>query len=520
MNANVAKNLLTILAASSLLAGCGVAPLPVTPTNGGYFDNPRAVRQQATPMLPAGVEAKRLSLDPANAIARVGESVRLNVKITGSDGKSYSDPRLVVWQVSNPQAGVVDQNGVLRPLIPGSVKVTATIGGLSAESTVQIDQARYAWQQMMSPTNKDLRAVKMVSKHEAWAGGDRGTLLRYINGAWHPERTFNYPSANVRGLGFANSNEGWAVGERGEGVPFIAHYKQGMWRMVNLPIKDGFLNAISVVNERDAWAVGQEGNGDAAILHWDGHSWKAHQSPVKGKLNDVQMLSNKRGWAVGKGSGSIPLILKFVDGAWQKNGLWNNRDTVSVTASLELKAIKMVSETQGYAVGVRDPLLLGERGLFLEYDPKRDGWQQGKYDGKVENLDQVPLHDIEMISGTEGWALGETRRPDFQIERNPQSIFGNLLANDGGVLKLDTNYFSGNLTGSFYAIDLLPEGEGFVVGQGGYILQRTYDWRGLNQGGYDNYGGGYGNSQQQPVTYGPGGQAVPGAQPTPRVSIR
>jgi photosystem II stability/assembly factor-like uncharacterized protein len=409
--------------------------------------------------------------------------------------------------------GSVDQNGILTPAQAGSLKVTATINGMTAEATIAIDAARYAWQQVMSPVGSDLHAVKMITRYEAWAGGDKGVMLHYLNGAWNREPSFRQADANVRGLGFANSNFGWAVGNRGTDRPFISKWANGMWMTQGLPVSDGTLNAVSVVNDHDAWAVGECGNGDALILHFDGKTWRQIDAGVKGKLNDIQMLSSERGWAVGKyaGAARMPLILKFKDGMWDENGLWKNRDTINVADSLELTAIKMVSETQGYAVGIRDPLLFNPRGLFLTYEPKRDGWVEGQWDGAVKNLDQVPLYDLEMISGTEGWALGQIRKPDLTFQRNPQSIFGNLLRNDGGVLKLDTNYFSGNLNGNFYAIDLLPQGEGFVVGANGYILQRTYDWRGSSTSGtYGTTTGG--NTSNNSVTYGPGGQVVPGTQ--------
>lgn len=511
MNFTSTKLMIATLVASMLLAGCGA--VPIAPMTSDYVDGPRLVKQQTLPTLPKGVTAASLSLTPAQAEAHVGQSLPLQVSIKGSDGKTYSDPRLVVWQLSNPQLGVVDQNGVLVPSTPGSVKVTAMIAGLTADATIQIDEARFAWQQVLSPAHADLHAVKMITPMDAWAGGDHGTLLRFINGSWNVEPTFRQPDADIRGLGFANSNLGWAVGARNGGnSPFISRWMNGYWQTQPLPVADGSLNAVSVVSDHDAWAVGQEGNGDALMLHWDGQNWKQFESPCKGKINDVQMLSQKSGWAVGKfdGVATTPMILKFQNGEWVKKGLWDNRGSVSLTGSQELTAIKMVSETQGYAVGISDPLLLKPRGLFLTYDPKRDGFVPGQYDSKVPDLDQVPLHDIEMISGTEGWVLGETRQPDFTLQRNPKSLFGNLLANDGGVLKMDTNYFSGNLSGSFNAIDLLPTGEGFVVGQAGFILQRTYDWRNLNNSG-SGYGNSYGNNgQNTPVTYGPGGERVPG----------
>jgi uncharacterized protein YdbL (DUF1318 family) len=509
-NLTNSKKVIT-LAAATLLTGCGYAPLPVAPTSNTMYDGARVIRQQAVPQLPQGVTARSLSLEPATAVARVGESLPLRITVKGSDNKAYTDPRLVTWTVSNAQLGVIDQNGVLRPEASGTLKIVASINGLNAEATVQIDAAQYAWQQVMSPTNVDLHTVKMITRYEAWAGGDKGTLLHYVNGAWNKDMTFRQTDANIRGLAFANSNLGWAVGTRGTERPFISIWSNGRWTTQSVPVSEGTLNAVSVVNSHNVWAVGEEGNGDALILNWDGKTWRHVQAPVKGKLNDIQMLSGERGFAVGKfnGPASTPLILKFKDGQWEKSGFWNNRGTINVTESLELKAIKMVSETQGYAVGTRDPLLFQPRGLFLTYEPKRDGWINGEFDGSVKDLDQVPLYDLEMISGTEGWALGQVRKPDITLERNPQSIFGNLLRNDGGVLKLDTNYFSGNLSGAFRSIDLLPQGEGFVVGERGYILHRTYDWRGTNAGG--TYGSTTGE-QNNSVTYGPGGNVVPGTE--------
>lgn len=504
------------LVAALAVTGCGYAPgyqpLPVSPYTSDYAGGQRLIRQEAIPVLPAGVEARGLQLEPGQASARVGQSLPLTVVIKGSDNKLYNDPRLVVWSLSNQQLGQVDRQGVLMPAAPGTVKVIAQIGQLAAEATVQIEPARYAWQQILSPTGANLRAVKMVSRFEAWAGGEGGALLHFVNGAWRPEPSFRQGDATVRGLGFANSGLGWAVGSRAGGaVPFVARWDGMAWQNVSIPVTSGVLNAISVVNERDAWAVG-ESEGDALLLHWDGSSWKQAASPSGGKLNDVHMVSARSGWAVGKvgGLSRTPLMLKYQDGSWEKKNVWDNRGTVSLTDTQELTAVKMISETQGYAVGIRDNLLIKPRGIFLQYEPKRDGWVSGSFDASVDGLDQVPLYDIEMISGTEGWALGQVRRPDWTFERNAKSVFGNLLANANGVLKPDTSFFSGNISGAFYAIDLLPQGEGFVVGQNGTILQRTFDWRGINNNASSGLAGG---QSTLPVTYGPGGGAVPGGTP-------
>jgi hypothetical protein len=507
---------------TAFLAGCGAYPTATTQSMNNYSTT-STVAQNLPPTLPPGVYAKSISLDPATAAGRVGESFRFNIAIKCSDGKIYTDARLAVWSLTNPQLGTVDQNGVLVPSASGTVKIVAMMGTLTAQATVQVDEARFAWQQMIAVSGSDLRAVKMVGPSEAWAGGDKGTMLRYTNGAWHREPTFNHPDVDIKGIGFANSNTGWVVGSRSnDTMPYLAKWNGNGWNGENIPVTDGRLTAISVLNDHDVWAVGQEGNGDSLILHYDGFNWKAMQTPAKGRLNAIQMLSPKLGWAVGKANGlsTMPLIFKYVDGSWTEKNLWADRGTFKLGSTQELTGIKMVSETQGYAVGISNIPFLKARGVFLSYDPKRDGWSPGQYDAKTPDLPQVPLHAIDMISGTEGWALGEVRQPDFTLARNPTSIFGNLMANAGGVLKMDTNYFSGSVTGSFYAIDLLPQGQGFVVGQNGFILQRTYDWRGTSTGynssasGYGSTSGtGYGStSPNAAITFGPGGTTVPGTQ--------
>ncbi|HEY9723738.1 MAG TPA: hypothetical protein V6D47_17125 [Oscillatoriaceae cyanobacterium] len=517
---SISKKLTVLGASAMLMAGCGYAPLPIAPTSSNYFEGPQTVQQQQLPTLPAGVTATRLTMNPATATAAVGQSLPFSITILGSDGKSYTNPQLVQWSLSNPQNGQIDINGVLQPGLPGTVQVIATLNGLTAKATVQIQEASFAWQQMMSPVHSNLHAVKVITSMDAWAGGDGGTLLRFVNGAWYTEPTFQVPDADVRGLGFVSSNLGWAVGSRAGGkTPFISRWMNGVWQTQPVPATSGVLNAISVVNDHDAWAVGQSGS-SALILHWDGAKWLQWQSPCAGKLDDVQMLSADTGWAVGKGSSltdSLPLMLKFQNGSWQKKGIIADRGAFSLTSGLEVTAIKMVSATQGYAVGISSPPLVSPRGLFLTYDPQRDGWVQGKYDSSISNLDQVPLHDIAMISGTEGWVLGETRTPDFTLSRNPQQIFGSLLDNAGGVLKADTSFFSGNMSSQYNQIDVLPTGEGFIVGDNGVIIQRTYDWRtGGNTQTINTYGYGVDPGQQtQPITYGPGGGQVPVPTPSP-----
>ena len=117
----VLTQLLALVAAIATTAGCGMQQIP---NQAGYDTNfgPSMVRQQTMPTLPPGVQPRSIALQPAQTVGRVGETMRFAVSIKGSDGKVYSDSRLALWTLSNPQGGNVDVND--RPAIEEGFQIS------------------------------------------------------------------------------------------------------------------------------------------------------------------------------------------------------------------------------------------------------------------------------------------------------------------------------------------------------------------------------------------------------------
>ncbi|MBU6430242.1 MAG: hypothetical protein KGR26_14600, partial [Cyanobacteria bacterium REEB65] len=243
----------------------------------------------------------------------------------------------------------------------------------------------------------------------------------------------------------------------------------------------GQLRGVAVMDRSHAWAVGQDAKGKIMILHWDGMSWQRDTSvESSGHLNAVQMLDNQA-WAVGQ-ENDAPVILHY-DGTH-----WSN-DRLPVSTGLfqtgDLRAIDMINDQQGYAVGVDQPTIGFQGGLMFRYDSRGQNlytwtnWtRMSAADAKIQYLDQVPLNGIAMLGGGQGWVIGQMINPQEWLPLAPiNALYGNLLAFNGTNYTLDNSYFKYNLAQQFNGIDMLPQGDGLVVGSQGYLMQRTYDWQ-------------------------------------------
>ena len=71
-----------------------------------------------------------------------------------------------------------------------------------------------------NPCHLPLRSVDMVSGNEAWAVGDLGAILHWVNGRW---TVANSPtSRRLNAVTMVSARNGWAVGENGT----ILHYQR------------------------------------------------------------------------------------------------------------------------------------------------------------------------------------------------------------------------------------------------------------------------------------------------------
>jgi hypothetical protein len=484
---------LALIALSLGLAGCGrvpSAPTDLAPTSSGTVN---MVAQR--PSLPPGVIPVSLAITPNRGSIPVGNQQGFQIAIKASDGKTYTDPRLVTWSISDPQAGSINDQGVFTPLIQRVVTVHAALMDKFADATITIVPAVYTWQQVQSPTVNDLYGVKMVAPREAWVAGAGGTIVHLLNGSW---QVMNYPIPKTftwRSVDFANQGTGWIVGYQGDsadgsGPAISLAFRDGYW--VPTPVGvNGALLSVSVVARDNAWAVGRDSQGKQLIMHWNGAGWVRDPYAAGGQLNAIQMLGASDGWAVGK-EGLHVVTLHYDGQSWKNVPL---PPFFEAFASSELDGLCMLNGQQGYAVGKKTDMLGVTHGLMIYYDGRSSNvinfsnWSEKRgASGTTKYLDQVPLHGISMIDADKGWILGSittpnrTEDPASWLGGTLNDIFGNLLGFNGVSYDIDNNFQHYNLSSDFTGIHVLPQGDGCIVGKRGYIMQRAYDWRGVQLG--------------------------------------
>ena len=473
------------------MTGCGRVPTSPIDNGGGTVTNPRSPAASARPTLPAGVLANKVSLGADRLVLSVGETTRLAVQIQGSDGKVYQDARLVNWSLSDPAAATIDDTGLITPRAQRVAMVRARIGDQTAELTLTIKAATFSWQQVQSPTVADLHAARLISAQEGWAAGAGGTVLHFYNGTW---QAMNYPiPANYtwRGLDFASAGAGWMVGTQGEGMGAIAmNWRQGTWFPSAVQVS-GRLNAVSAVNETTAWAAGSDGQGKTLLVRWNGQSWVRDLTYAgRGTLNAIQMFGNE-GWAVGA-DGSDALILHHDASGWKRVGLPPFFGTLS---SSRLEGLCFLNGQQGYAVGSKTNLAGVEKGLMLRYEGRSNdlvnlsSWKEvDAASGATRYLDQVPLHAMALLEGTNGWLLGSIVKPNRMADPSTwaggtvQDVYGNLLRFNGISYDIESNTQAYNLARDFTAIHVLSDGNGVIAGRRGYLMLRAFDWRNIRTG--------------------------------------
>ena len=267
-----------------------------------------------------------------------------------------------------------------------------------------------------------LDSVSMVSSEEGWAVGqkrsrpsarDEGVILHYDGTGWailSEDDLFPLlPPLPLRAVHMVSPDEGWAVGgqfnsslQQDEAV--ILHYHDGRWSLYDFqPHK--ILNGIDMVSADDGWIVGNQ-----AYQVWYKGGWAGAGDSkwigVTKAIHAVSLASPTCGWSVADG----PMNVLKYDGQchqnehdcrWWPEQTWDPIRNTTVSESL--RAVCMVSETDGWAVGDADPYI---HGTILHFAGEA-GTQANKRWRLVDCPVAKNLRGLAMVSADEGWAMGE-----------------------------------------------------------------------------------------------------------------
>jgi hypothetical protein len=148
------------------------------------------------------------------------------------------------------------------------------------------------WTPLVTPTERDLRAVWSSPTGMAWAVGEGGVILRHDGIGWAaiPSGPDGGLTVDLRGVWGAADDDVWAVGTGGT----VVHWDGRIWGRAT-PDATFALNDIWGRHAADAWAVGSGGT----ILHFDGQQWVPEASGSEHALNAI-WGDEQRVWAVGE----------------------------------------------------------------------------------------------------------------------------------------------------------------------------------------------------------------------------
>jgi len=127
-----------------------------------------------------------LSISPVTSAVRVGNTQPLTVTVTGESGTALTG-RVVTWASANIALALVDAQGVVTGVAPGTVAITATSEGKTAATVVEVLPQKVAAIDVFLPTSR-ATIVGDTMRLQAVARDSLGRSL--------PDRPITYTSSN------------------------------------------------------------------------------------------------------------------------------------------------------------------------------------------------------------------------------------------------------------------------------------------------------------------------------------
>jgi photosystem II stability/assembly factor-like uncharacterized protein len=176
------------------------------------------------------------------------------------------------------------------------------------------------------------------------------------------------------------------------------------------------------------------------IIRWDGTSWN-NLATVHGIFKSIDMVSSTDGWVVGPGA----TIMRW-DGT-----SWNSVEQITYPVelpgavveeplNLPLESVNMISSTEGWAVG--------QRAVIVRWNGTK--WSVEK---EPEFMGAPWLWSVDMVSSTDGWAVGSG---------------GDILRWDGTSWEYVTSPIPANK--HLFSVDMVSSTDGWAVGSDGCII--------------------------------------------------
>lgn len=262
---------------------------------------------------------------------------------------------------------------------------------------IQVDTA-YSWANQASGTTAQLNDVFEVDHTHAWAVGNGGVILKFLDGAWTTVESGT--TQNLNDVFFTDNNNGWAVGAAGT----ILYYNGTSWTVQTSGVTT-VLNGVFFTSPTNGYAVGNTGT----ALHFNGTAWSAINVGFNLDIYSIHGLDANNIFVAGR-SGNWS---RFNGTTWT-TGIIANRDIMGLWAlspnfiyaaakagriyfyngttwteqtsgsTRDLNDVCFLDENNGYIVG--------NNGTLLYYNGSI--WQT-LASGSTQNLNGIYLKDAE-----------------------------------------------------------------------------------------------------------------------------
>ncbi|MCP4228778.1 MAG: hypothetical protein GY771_01335 [bacterium] len=221
-----------------------------------------------------------------------------------------------------------------------------------------------------APTTESLYAVTMDFEGGGWAVGAVGTILYFNDGNWtaYPPVT----GADLYGVAIDAFGTAWAVGDEGT----VLKNDGTGWVSINHSQTTADLRGVSAVSDGLVVIVGDLG----VIIEFQNGTWSSPASPVGNILNSVD--SDSAGVFA---CGAEDVILKRTKSGWNR---------VTTSGNPNLNAVEVYGSDTGFVGGVHGSFYKLENGTWIPDELP-----------EVENI-ALDVNGITLSDDTNGWAVG------------------------------------------------------------------------------------------------------------------
>lgn len=408
-------------------AGAGATCAAATNAVALYYNG---VGWTSYPVPKTGASAELLSVSLVKSASSPSDSVNaFAVGIDGTGGGFWS------W------SGVPGSGGAWSELSPtaahvNSVYMTHCSGSpCSGDDGIAVGNGgtifRFVggvWTARASPVGVNLNGVAMSSPTSGWAVGDGGTIIQTNDGnTWTGPVSPGTTTNNLRSIVLLSSSEAWAVGDADASGATILHGTSldstPTW--TRLPVNQiatplGLNSVTFATSGGNIWSVGKAGVAAFCLNNCSstsGEIWSTTTSPNTLELDSVFMVSDSDGWAVGiPDSSGMPTVLRWNGGSFS----WTRAPFVAPLVNpTSLNGVYLSDGSNGWAVGgITGP------------SPSTLWWDGNTWTGKTVGGCACTLNSVYMVSDSNSWAVGtggtimQSTSPGGSFSIAPSSLAG------------------------------------------------------------------------------------------------